>query len=386
MKVTNYSYAILLLLAPVLLFSCQKEDQLPATRNVQIVNDESLLSQRITLAQDTLAVEGNDSAGRKIQHFRLILKSSLKPPQIDGKTLQATALQDHWGGFLVSYNYKGEEYYGGVDYVDANLKVQSQILYRDADIHSVTAHDRYVFLTGAKQGEENPAYAERIMLDGNKFSMSNNIVKPLGSYAATSVLYQQGNIFVTTGNNALTGGGLYKLSYGLDVLDYKPLHDARWVDGHGNEIFVGQGTPGTISGFTSNSMKTGSTFSFDGANEAESKTTIDVDSKRIFVAAGMEGVKILDKNSGELLHTISFGEGHITNAVSAENGLLFISNGIHGAYVATYEEGNNKDAPVVVGRINLGEDQSVNHVLFRNYRLWIASGLTGVHMVEIEIW
>lgn len=383
---TNRITLLALTAAVFALASCDSTDDQATPATVQIVNDEAALNSRMVTHQDTIFATPENEGGRTIKHFRLILKTTLQPPQIDGRTLQATALQDHSGGYLVSYNYQGEEYFGGVDFIDANLTVKSEILYSDADIHSLTAHDRYVYLTGAKEGAETPAFIERVLLDGMKFSLNGNIRVPLGSYAATSALQHKGDIFVTTGNDANNGGGLYKLDRDLNIQKYVPLHDARWVFGTGNNVFVAQGTPGQVTEFNSKSMEASATFSFDGADIPESKTTIEADSKRIFVAAGAEGVKILDVESGELLHTLKFGEGVITNAVSAQNGLLFISNGVHGAYVATYDEGNNKDAPQVLGKIDLGENQSVNHVLFRNYRLWIASGLGGVQQVDIEIW
>ena len=385
MKTNRITFLVLVAIV-FALASCNLPEDQATHATVQIVNDEATLNSRMVAHQDTIFATADNEGGRTIKHFRLILKTTLQPPQIDGRTLQATALQDHWGGYLVSYNYQGEEYFGGVDFIDANLSVKSEILYSDADIHSLTAHDRYVYLTGAKEGAETPAFIERVLLDGMKFSMGDNVRVPLGSYAATSALQHQGDIFVTTGNDANKGGGLYKLDRDLNIQGYEPLHDARWVFGSGNTVFVAQGTPGQVTGFDSQSMEASATFSFDGADIPESKTTVEADSKRIFVAAGAEGVKILGVESGELLHSLTFGEGVITNAVSAQNGLLFISNGIHGAYVATYDEGNNKDAPQVLGKIDLGENQPVNHVLFRNYRLWIASGLGGVQQVNIETW
>lgn len=367
---------------------CQQlsDGDITPSRDVQIINDEATLSSRMLALHDTVFTSPQHAGGRTVRHFRLILKASLAPPQINGKSLQATALQDHWGGYLVSYNYQGEEYLGGVDFVDANLKVQSEILYNDADIHSLTAHDRYVYLTGAKQGQATPAYVERVLLNGMKFSLTDNIVVPLGSYAATSALQHQGEIYVTTGNDATNGGGLYQLDRDLNLKTFTALHDARWVFGQGGEVYVAQGTPGKVSGYKTNKMELTSTYSFDGANVPEAKTTIEVDSKRIFVAAGTKGVQVLYVKSGELLHTLTFGDGVITNAVSAQNGLLFISNGEAGAWVAQYDEGNHKEAPEVLGKIDVAAGQSVNHVLFRNYRLWIASGLGGVQQVDIEIW
>ncbi|WP_339785401.1 hypothetical protein [uncultured Imperialibacter sp.] len=362
------------------------DDHATPARDVTIVNDETSLNSRMVNHQDTVYTTPENDGGRTIRHFRLILRSTLTPPVVDENTLQASSLQNHQGGYLVSYNYQGEAYYGGVDFVDADLRVTSEILYNDADIHSLTLHDRYVYLTGAKKGEEQPAYIERVSLDGGKFSMEDNTVVGLGSYAATSAIQHQGDIFVTTGSDETNGGGVYKLDRNLTLESYTALHDARWIFGSGNELFVAQGTPGNVTVFDSKSMGTNNSFSFDGANVPEAKTTLEVDSKRIFVAAGTEGVKILDIKTGELLHTITFDEGVVTNAVSAEHGLLFISNGEDGAYVAVYEEGNNKEAPEVLGKIDLGKNQSVNHVLFRNYRLWIAAGLEGVHQVDIEIW
>lgn len=385
MKLTTSSF--LMILAGTLLISCHDPNEdVVQDRNVEIINDEDALNERMDHTQDTIFSTEDDQSGRKVNHFRLILKASLAPPQIDGKLLQATAIQEHWGGYLVSYNFQGEEYLGAVDFVSSSLSVQSEILYRDADIHAVTAHDRYVYLAGARQNEENQAYVERILLNGMKFTLTDNLVVPLGSYAATSVLQHQGKIFVTTGDDQSLGGGVYRLDASLNQLGQVALHDARWVEGFGNEIFVAQGTPGTVSVFSASNLSESGSFSFPGAEIAEAKTTVDVADNMIFVSAGAEGVKVLSKKDGSLLHTITFEEGIVTNAVSAENGLLFIANGEHGAYVASYETGSSSEAPVVLGKIDLAKNQSVNHVLFKNYRLWIASGLGGIQQADIEIW
>ncbi len=360
-------------------------EEISPGRQLQINNDTAQLNERMTGRNDTVPVENRSTSGRVESTFNLILKAELSPPEIDGKTLQATSLHYHSGNYLISYNFQGETYLGGVDYINADLRIQSQVLFEDSDIHAIAAHDRYAYLAGGREGATGPAYIERIMINGSQFTGEDHVLVELGSYAANSIVEFKNDIYVTTGDDMEMGGGLYKLDRNLNQEDYMPLHDARWMAGTGNDLFVVQGNPGAVSLLSANKMEFDESYLFDGANTPESKTTIDVSDDRIFIAAGQSGVIILDQKDGSLLHTITFeDENCITNAVSAENGLLFISNGEGGAYVAAYHRGKVKEAPELLGKIGFEKHESVNHILFRDYKLWVASGIGGVKMVTVE--
>lgn len=341
----------------------------------------------MTLASDTIPVIPTSSVSRtaKGPDFQLVLSASLASPSVNDQTLQATSIISHEGGYLVTYNSQGETYAGGIDFVGNEWEVRSQVLYPTADIHAVSANKDNIFLAGARDGESS-AFAEVIQLKGNQFSIDLVRTQNLGSYAANSITQASGGLLVTTGSSQENGGGLYQLSSTLEQVAFLPLHDARWVVPSGNVAFVGQGTPGQVTVVNTQTMQPTHVFAFDGANEQEAKTTVELADGRLFVAGGTAGVFVLNPENGQLLHHLAFDESEActTNAVSAEKGLLFISNGAGGAYVASYNDKKTDEAPELLGKLGFENNESVNHILYRANKLYVAAGMGGTKVLEIK--
>lgn len=351
---------------------------------IQINNDTTLLAARVQNRNTVLDI--SNSSGRIAKDFELILEKELTPPEIDGQALQATAITEENGKIFVSYNYAGITFLGGVDYIDAQMKLKAQVLITDAEVHSVSADGNYVYAAGASGTDDIPAYIERIRLKGSGFTLEENSKTSLGSYAANSALVtkKSSELFVTTGNSAENGGGIYKLNESLDMVAYAALHDARWIAEADDYLYVAQGTPGNVTVFKQEDLEEISTFSFEGANEAEAKTTIDIADNRIFIAGGSEGVQVHELETGTYLYTITFEEANtMSNAVSAGDGLIFIANGL-GVYVASYNEDDIHEEPQVIGMIKFDDELSANHVLYRNGHMYVASGLGGVKMIKVN--
>jgi hypothetical protein len=80
----------------------------------------------------------------------------------------------------------------------------------------------------------------------------------------------------------------------------------------------------------------------------------------------------------------------VTNSVSAEGNLLFISNGEAGVYVAQsdipFEQdwGETLHAITVLGKLRFNALQSVNHVAYKDGVLFVASGLGGLKVVRLS--
>ena len=81
----------------------------------------------------------------------------------------------------------------------------------------------------------------------------------------------------------------------------------------------------------------------------------------------------------------------VTNAVSIEKDLMFISNGGAGIYVAQGSEEfkdtdcNAQQQITVLGKLRFDDFQSVNQVEFENDHLIIAAGLSGVKVVRVDV-
>jgi outer membrane protein assembly factor BamB len=245
---------------------------------------------------------------------------------------------------------------------------------------------------------------ERIKIQGEKFSLADNLVMPLTSFAGTGAMATNREVYATSGD----GGDVFAFDDGdLQLLGQYALDDARWVawDEDNNRVVVAQGTPGRLSVFAEGDFPGGSmtllnTFPYPGADVPESKTTVEVVGGKAFVAAGTEGVQIICLDNGLVVGTVprpdptSLGLDPsvvVTNAVTVEDDLLFISNGEAGVYAAAGDD-NFEDtacsAPqniTMFGQLQFDALQSANHVAYRNNRLFVAAGLGGIKIVDVDV-
>ena len=142
----------------------------------------------------------------------------------------------------------------------------------------------------------------------------------------------------------------------------------------------------------------GPTFPFPGADVPESKSTVEVAGGKAFIAAGSAGVQVMCLDNGQIVGSVprpdpeALGlspERVVTNAVTVDEDLMFISNGEAGVYVAAGAEdfaSTACDAPLdltVLGHLRFDDLESVNHVDYKYRRLVVAAGLGGVKIVWI---
>ncbi len=81
----------------------------------------------------------------------------------------------------------------------------------------------------------------------------------------------------------------------------------------------------------------------------------------------------------------------VTNAVTVDEDLMFISNGEAGVYIAA-GDAEFASTPCAAtlnitmrGHLRFDDLQSVNHVDYENKRLLIAAGLGGLKIVKVKI-
>ena len=335
--------------------------------------------------------------------FSLRLTAEVLPPTLDGKVLQATSIAMSNNKAVVSYNMRGAEYLGGIDVFlisnEKNVQLKSEALFNNADVNSVTFSDDRVFAAEAT-GDFTypyPAVFEVLGLQGTKLVLAGNDRGPLTSYAGTSAAAYGNRVYATSGDN----GALSVFDSDTLALDDSfDLHDARWVDVNDGKVVVVQGTPGQISVYDEGNMTLPpNVWSFDGDNVAESKSTVQVLGGKAIIAAGDNGVQVLSLASGNVLGYVPLPDNNalglprdvvVTNAVSAEGDLLFISNGEAGVYVAQadtpFEQdwGETLHAITVLGKLRFNALQSVNHVAYKDGLLIVASGLGGLKVVRLS--
>ncbi len=406
------------------------------TDNAAVFNNPELLDPRVSYTEEIIDVEPTVSGSaaidagsapqkrlapvsdgdggfsvQAVENIELTLVAEVAPPEVDGDALQATSISlgpGNWG--VVSYNMRGSGRRGAIDWIN-NLRarrprVHSQVVFDDTDVNSVSILDNAVYAASATDDPAVafPAVLDRLPLRNNRFSLSDYRRVPLVSFAATSV-FGVGDVLYTTSGSA--GEVSAFTSWTMSELGSYPLHDARWAarDAVGGRIVVVQGTPGQLAVFEEGEFPGGSmnllgTFPFPGADIPESKSTVEVEGAHAFVAAGSAGVQVLCLDTGEVVATVprpdpaSVGLDSsvvVTNAVSVDDDLMFISNGEAGVYVAAAENDFRDygcgESPEItlLGQLQFGDLESVNHVVYERGYLFVAAGLGGVKIVEVAV-
>ena len=389
-----------------------------ANGRITITNNTGVLASRVTYFDDTVALDtvgigypstpaplASAAIGRSSTASQagwvLKLKAEIAPPSIGGQVLQATAVSIVGNLAVVSYGMVGSQYIGAVDVIDVSNKNQpvlvSEALFQNTDVFAVTTSGQNVYVAEATgdTGFASPAVFEIMQLSGNQLVLSGNKRRGLSSFVATSVAPGASRAFATSGD----AGGLFGLNPStLAVTDSIPLHDARWVTVSGGKVVVIQGTPGKLTVYNESNMGLVGSWSFAGADIAESKSQADIAGGKAFIAAGDSGVRVHSISTGLQVGVVprpnpdSLGLSPsvvVTNSVAIDQDLMFISNGEAGVYLAQGSQafsttGSEVQQTIAVrGKLRFGNLQSVNHVALSSGTLIVAAGLGGLKIVQV---
>lgn len=379
-----------------------------------VTNNEVELSERLALLDSDIEVRTDNEQAKQLtaqnnHGFSLRLVASVASPTVNGVTQQATMIDLFSEGnrAAVSYNVRGQVYNGGIDILQLpagnsrNLRIRSGVSFTDANVNAVNVNDDRIW---SAQSSQNPAlvnegeYSATRQFTLNGFNISSESIQStsLPGFAANSIKEYGDRVYITSGDNA--GLSVYNLD--LSTLDeFVEIDDARWVDVNENWVVVlSGGNNGTIHKFNRSTMQLMDTYSFPGANTPEAKNTVEIIGDLALIAAGQSGAHLMDLSNGTILHTIPLPNAAIlgldpdrveTNAVSADEEFIFISNGEAGVYVAeastnlnNYSSGDPLSV-TLLGNLQFDDAESVNHVTYRDNNLFIASGLGGVKAVRL---
>ena len=416
-----------MLLGVLTLTSCFDQVLVPDVETdgrLTVMNDEAALGERLTYLEVDVPIDPPSGApvggaasptpgavtAPTRSSVKLTLVAELEPPTVDGEVVQATSISPpRRFTFAISYNTRGNPFVGAVDYVinpfGLTPRLISSVVFNDSDVSAVGLDDDWIYAaqaTGAS-GFATPAAIERLTLASSGILLEDNDRFDLTSFAATSVLPLETEVYVTTGDN----GHVYALSVSdMSMVGQFALEDARWAahDADNGRIVVVQGTPGRISVFQEGDFPNGSmtllnTFPFPGALVPESKSTVEIVGGKAFIAAGPEGVQVMCLDNGRIVGSVPRPDPGalgldpsvvVTNAVTVDEDLMFISNGEAGVYVAAGDAefaGTPCAAPqniTMLGHLRFDDLQSVNHVDYENKRLLIAAGLGGLKIVRVN--
>jgi hypothetical protein len=385
-----------------------------------VTNDEQALDARVTYTDENVDIESgtqpslvgaaNAPPALAPSSITLTLISEVEPPMVAGSRVQATSV---WATrddrTMVSYGMVGSATLGALDHFKQLTrkvpKLHSSVSFSDSDVIAVMTDGTVAYAAAATSDVAQPAPAvlERINLEGEHFDLGSSQRLPLASFVATSVTSTGSVIYATSGD----AGAVFAFDAGdLSLLGQYDLDNARWVawDEDNDRIVVLQGTPGRLAVFQEGAFPGGSmsllnTFAFPGADVSESKSAMEIAGGKAFVAAGPEGVQVVCLDDGQIIGSVprpdpaSVGLDPsvvVTNAVTVQDDLMFISNGEAGVYAAagaaSFESQSCGAQQIdVLGRLRFDDLESVNHVAYRGEYLFVAAGLGGLKIVLVEV-
>lgn len=404
-----------MVVAVSLLFaSCKKDsdDVVPGIkvvdRNVSVNENSASVNARIKRTNQLLEVDDVSYTNAKYsqippkvdltKNYVFKLVAEVNAPSVDQKTLQATHVRivDHYA--FVTYNYRGDEYLGGIDIFDVadirNPQIIGSYYLNNMDVSSVDYYNNKLYIVGAYDLDHEapghlvkPGMLEILSLDADKKIVAVDTILNLNAYMGTDVRVTEQNIFTTAGSN----GGLKVFSHNFSESTSVDLDNARAIDIHNDLVYVLRGEPGRINIFNKSDVSPVKAYSPDGAMQKEAKSGLVVTDKYILTALNEGGMKVLNLDGSikqqvpkPLVPDGENPENFVSNSVSVQNDLVLIANGEAGLYVGGLIESID-DSLAVIGKINFTDHESVNFVAMKDSVIFVATGLGGLKILTVGI-
>lgn len=387
-------------------------DELELERRIEYTDEEILIDPPSTPRVATASGWAAATAGPALapKRITLTLRGEAASPVVNGQVVQATMIEHSRGSrAVVSYNVRGNTALGALDLFqfsgDNDPRLRSSARFRDSDVSAVAVDGSFAYAAQASSDESltAPAILERLVVEKDKLTLSGMATAQLASFAATSVVSDDRVVYATSGDN----GALYALDANdLTILAEYPLPNARWValDEDEERVVVARGLPGRLAVFEAGNFAGGTMnllaeYTFPGADVPEAKTMLEVHGDKAFIAAGTAGVQIMCLDNGQIVGSIPRPDPEsvgldpsvvVTNAVTVDDDLIFISNGEAGVYAASAEDEfedtdcTDRQPISLIGRVRFDDLESANHVVYRSKRLWVAAGIGGVKVVRVR--
>jgi hypothetical protein len=332
------------------------------------------------------------------------------PAGVGVVALQATGIALSNNTAVVSYSRVGDVYAGAVDLFDISdpftPRLKSHATFDCMDVNAVALNvdstgTGNLYLVGATC---DPTFAphtaamERMTVTKHKLSLDGSQRFHLSGFVGTGVAIANGIVYATSG----TEGGIVAFDATThERLAEISLADARWVAAGGGIVCVVEagcstGGPNRLTILSSDLGLIGS-VPFSATNILRSKGTVEIIGHHAFVAAGNEGVVVINLITGAVVESLPLPaeakhrdpEEALTNAVSVDGRLLFLANGGLGVYVAqapvdlaSWEDDDAALTLEILGFLDL--DGSANHVVFHGNLLFVAGGSVGLQVIRVN--
>jgi len=388
---------ILLSLFSTILFACNPEEKIPRTDpNVLIITDEGVLNKRFSMEgtgvveilpsaiESGRLLEGEEQAGK----IPLMKVSQVYPPTFDSQTLTATHV-DIFGNYaFVSYNVAGPVFLGAIEVFDISdplhPKITSQAIFKNADINSLSYKDGMLYAAAAFDIDSEPnikTAAQLLVVNVSNGKFISDFSKfDIEGFAAVDVCANSEDIYVVSGSNGLLG----KFNQKGQMTDGLPKVDLRAVK-FGNDVLALMSGLEGISILKPKSLE--KIFSINLEKDiAESKRTLDMAPGLLLASEGRRGVGVYSINSGVLLQRLEIPikptgveEGDIvTNAVSYDDGKMYMANGGAGVSVSRLVENDVLEEIGILGIYG-----SSNFIKSHKGYIFVASGRQGLQILNL---
>ena len=379
------------------IFSCTNETDPLLQDSILINNDSELLSQRMSregsgvigITDPTLESGRISEDEIPASELPLVLISQVAAPVYDGNTLKATHVDIDGNYAFVSYNTEGPTYLGAIEIFDIsdiyNPKITSQAIFTDTDISSVAYKSGKLYLAAAVNIDANsevssPANLITVSVSAGQFTSAFNYTSVPG-FVATDVTHTTNNTALTSGNPGIVGL--------FDVSDTpgasSEMEDLRAVAFGSDKLAVLSGVSG-VHILDPNSLSEVLTIPIS-LDVAGAKRTMEIENNHLFVSEGAKGAGIYEMSDGSLIQKLAIPINPddvepgdiVTNAVSVDEGLLFMANGAAGISISDVSEISSiKEFGV------LDLDGSSNFVRNEEDFVFVATGFGGLQILKIN--
>ncbi|MBB6326217.1 hypothetical protein FHS59_001845 [Algoriphagus iocasae] len=380
------------------IFSCTNETDPLLQDSILINNDSELLSQRMSregsgvigITDPTLESGRISEDEIPASELPLVLISQVTAPVYDGNTLKATHVDIDGNYAFVSYNTEGPTYLGAIEIFDIsdiyNPKITSQAIFTDTDISSVAYKSGKLYLAAAVNIDANsevssPANLITVSVSAGQFTSDFNYTSVPG-FVATDVAHTTNNTALTSGNPGIIGL--------FDVSDTpgtsSEMEDLRAVAFGNDKLAVLSGVSG-VHILDPNSLSEVLTIPIS-LDVAGAKRTMEIENNHLFVSEGAKGAGIYEMSDGSLIQKLAIPINPddvepgdiVTNAVSVDEGLLFMANGAAGISISDVSEISSiKEFGV------LDLDGSSNFVRNEEEFVFVATGSGGLQIMKINV-
>lgn len=383
--------------AVMLLYACDPERNNPVQDPTVLVDKNAeVLSKRLSLeGAGVVGILPSAFINGRISEDELpagkvpmMVVSQASPPSFDGVELMATHVDIAENYAFVSYNVAGPKFLGAIEIFDISdplhPKITSQAVFKHADINSLVYRNGVLYAAAAFDVDNEPdvkTAAQLVKVNVSNGAFTSDFLKyNIEGFAAVDVDVNDDRVAVASGSNGLIG--IFD-SKGQLNQEY-PLGDLRSLKYGEKRIVALSGTEG-IKVLEAESLKEILSIK-SGPDAAESKRTLDMAVGLIFASEGLKGVGVYGVETGILLQRLPIplnpngvaDEDKVTNAVSFDNGRVYMANGGAGVSVSELVGAETLEELGILGIYG-----SSNFIKAYKGFIFVASGRRGLQILSL---